>query len=51
MTLNTSEISGTTTIGLHIANRAMEHLSLRIINLSCLEHLEHILGKVKTDLK
>lgn len=51
MTLNISAISGTTTIGLHIANRVTGHLSLRMANLCYSEHQGHILGKVKTDFK
>lgn len=49
MTLNISAIPGATTIGLHIANRVMEHLSLRMASLCYSEHRGHILGKVKTD--
>lgn len=45
----TTSITGKTTLGLHIASRVMEHLSLRIANLWYLEHREHIIGKVKTD--
>lgn len=49
MTENISAISGTTTVGLHIANRVMEYLLQRMASLCYSEHWGHILGKVKTD--
>lgn len=49
MTQNISATSGTTIIGLHIANRVMEHLLLRMASLCYSEHRGHIPGKVKTD--
>lgn len=45
----TTSITEKTTLGLHIASRVMEHLSLRIASLWYLEHREHMIGKVKTD--
>lgn len=51
VTLNTSSITGTTTIGLHIANRVVEHLLLKMASLCYLVHQEHMSGKVKTDLQ